>query len=73
MPNISNSNVVFSSPAAVGRPVLTPKRVCRTPANVLPSLPNSSSNDGNFTTRRVSNQSGSICVKLWPMSSIVKP
>ncbi len=58
MPNNSNSNCVFSSPSAVGDEVFTPKRVCRTPANQLPSWPNSSLYDGSFVTRIVSNQSG---------------
>ena len=57
----------------VGVDVLTPRRLCRTPANVLLSLPNSSSNDGSFVRRSVSYQSGWICLKLCPMSSIANP
>ena len=57
----------------VGVDVLTPSRLCRTPEKVLLSLPNSSSNDGSFVTRNVSNQSGWICLKSCPMSSIAKP
>ena len=41
MPNSSNSKMVFSSPSAVGVEDLTPRRLCRTPANVLLSSPNS--------------------------------
>ncbi len=73
VPNNSNSNCVFSSPSAVGDEVLTPKRVCRTPANQLPSLPYSSVNEGSFDTRIVSNQSGFICLTSNPVSSIAKP
>ena len=58
---------------AVGVEDLTPRRLWRTPANVLLSSPNSFSNDGSLVTRRVSNQSGWICLKSWPMSSIAKP
>ena len=47
--------------------------VCRTPANVLPSSPNSPSNDGSRLTRIVSNQFGLMVLKLTPMSSIAKP
>ena len=57
----------------VGVEALTPNRVCRTPANVLPSSPNCLSYVGSFVTRSVSYQSGSICVKFCPMSSIAKP
>jgi hypothetical protein len=73
VPNISNSNWVFSSPSVVGDDVRTPKRDWRTLANVRLSSPNCLSNDGSLVTRMVSNQSGSICFKSWPMSSIAKP
>src|SRR4051794_5034608 len=55
-PNISNSNLVFNSPRLVGVDDFTPKRLCRTPANVLLYLPNSPGNDGNLVGRIVSNQ-----------------
>ena len=73
VPNMSNSNLVFSSPRSVGDDVLTPKRVWRTPAKVLLSLPNCSLDEGSLVTRIVSNQFGSICLKFWPISSIAKP
>src|SRR5262245_39739745 len=71
--NSSNSNVVFRSPSTVGVEDRTPRRLCRTPANVLLSQQNSSPNDGSLVTRIVSNQFGLICLKLCPMSSIAKP
>src|SRR5215471_21064698 len=57
-PNSSNSKVVFSSPRLVCVELLAPKRVCRTPANVLWSWPYSPSNEGSLVTRMVSNQFG---------------
>src|SRR6476646_7022895 len=39
VPNSSNSNMVFKSPIVVGVDDLTPRRLCRTPANVLSSSP----------------------------------
>src|SRR5262249_43299248 len=72
-PNMSISNRVFRSPSDVGVEDLKPRRLCRTPANVLSFSPNCFSTDGSFVTRMVSNQAGSICLKSWPMSSIAKP
>ena len=73
MPNSSNSKIVLSSPSAVGVEDLKPRRLCRTPANVLLSSPNSFANFGSLVKRKVSNQSGWICLKSWPMSSIANP
>ena len=73
VPNISNSKVVRTSPMSVGIKPFTPSRLCRTPAKVLPSLPNCSSNDGRRVTRIVSNQLGLMVLKLKPMSSMAKP
>ena len=58
---------------AVGVNPLTPSRLWRTPANVLPSSPNSPSNDGSRLTRIVSNQLGLMVLRLRPMSSMAKP
>src|SRR4029453_11741560 len=70
VPNNSNSKMVLSSPRLVGVDVLTPRRLCLTPAKLLWSLPNSPSNVGSLVTRKVSNQSGWIDLKSCPMSSI---
>ena len=64
VPKSSNSNVVRSSPSAVGTKPFTPSRLCRTPAKTVPSLPNSSSYLGRRVTRIVSNHSGLMLVKL---------
>src|SRR4029078_9213750 len=69
VPNNSNSKIVFRSPRSVGVVDFTPKRLCRTPANVLWFSPNCFSNDGSLVTRSVSDQFGLICLKSWPMSS----
>src|SRR6185295_3839902 len=63
VPNSSNSKMVFRSPAVVGVVDLKPRRLCRTPANVLLSAPNSLATLGNLVMRSVSYQLGSICLK----------
>ena len=73
VPNSSNSKMVFNGPRSVGVYDLTPRRLWRTPMNVLLSSPNSFANFGSLVRRRVSYQSGWICLKSWPMSSIAKP
>src|SRR4029079_8924655 len=73
VPNSSNSKIVFKSPCEVGGEDLKPRRLWRTPANVLLSSPNSSSTFGSLVNRRVSYQLGLICLKSWPMSTIAKP
>src|SRR5688572_30452938 len=73
VPNSSNSKIVRSSPACVGVKLLTPSRLCRTPANQLPSGANSSSNEGSFVGLTTSNQSGWFWFAWYPMSSIAKP
>ena len=65
--------MVLNSPIAVGVEDLTPRRLWRTPANVLLSSPNSFATFGSLVTRRVSYQFGLICLKSWPMSSIANP
>ena len=56
-----------------GVKLFTPKRVCRTPKNVLPSGPNSPLKEGNCVGRSTSNQSGLMEPKLNPLSAIAKP
>ena len=73
VPNSSNSKMVFSSPRLGRASALTPRRLWRTPANVLLSSPNSFVDDGSLVRRSVSYQFGSICLKSWPMSSIANP
>ena len=73
VPNNSNSKMVFKSPRLVGVVVLTPSRLCRTPEKVRLFFPNSSRTDGSLVTRKVSYQSGWICLKSCPISSIAKP
>jgi len=58
---------------SVGNVLLTPSRLCRTPANVLLLSPNSPANEGSLVTRIVSDQFGLIDLKSWPMSSMANP
>ncbi len=57
----------------VGVVLLTPSRLCLTPAKALWSSPCCPSAEGSLVTRIVSNQFGSMVLKSCPMSSMAKP